>query len=157
MTTLAFMQNQWFREPERVRQLFMRLPDKRNELIRRLLFSGCLSGRHLQSWLGMELCERIIWEEASLEIGGFSASRYDADLNHMKSTILKFEPTIILCFGKVASDGVKRLLDGDVCNVHTILFLPHPASRDSPGKKIMFARTTIEGITRLRCIPKKAG
>jgi hypothetical protein len=102
MKILAIMQNQWFKNPEEVRRLYERRPDKRNHFIGIFLFMECTSGRRLQKALGEELCSRIIWEEASPEIGGRSASNFGADPVHIQNAVKTHRPDLIICFGKVS-------------------------------------------------------
>jgi hypothetical protein len=126
MKILAILQNQWFKDPEAVQAIYDRHPDRRNDLNSRYLFMGCLTGRRLQQALG-DLCDSIIWEEASPKVGGFSASKFPADPKHIASAIEKHKPDLVLCFGKIAADGVKAL------NLSLpVLCGPHSAARQNP-------------------------
>jgi hypothetical protein len=102
------LQNQWFREPEQVQAIYDRYPDQRNNLIAKFLFMECLTGQRLRQAFG-ELCDGIIWEEASPTVGGFAGSKFPADLEHLAGAIEKHRPDLILCFGKIAADGLKPL------------------------------------------------
>jgi hypothetical protein len=131
-TVLAFLQNQWFKDPKGVKAIYERNPDKRNVFIARFLFMGCLTGKRLQKAFGAEVCNSIIWEEASPEVGGTSDSAFKADLVHIEAAILKHNPQVILCFGKIANDAVKTV----VKKIHLekgfltpVLYGPHPAAR----------------------------
>ena len=131
MKILAILQNQWFRNPEKVKQIYARNPELRNQLIKRFLFMGCLSGRRLQQAFG-DLCDTIIWEEASSEIGGYSASKFTPDPEHVKRAIETHKPDVVLCFGEIAGDAVRSLCcDLDVKHP-AVMFAPHPASRSDP-------------------------
>lgn len=99
------MQNMWAREPERVKAMFARHPGQRNELIKRLLFAGGLSGQRLRETFG-ELCDMIIWEEANVKIFGTSNGMMAADIGHIKNAIGIHKPDLIICFGKIAWLGV---------------------------------------------------
>lgn len=80
---VAFLQNQWFRDPERMKRIRedVHWKDKpRWHWNATWLFFGCLTGRRLLEALGEDLCSEIYWEEISPEIGGFAASAFPADL-----------------------------------------------------------------------------
>lgn len=124
MKILAFLQNQWFKNPAAVKAMFDRYPDKRNELIKRFLFSGCVSGQRLRETFGSDLCNSIIWEEASKNIASYSSGKFSADLDHIRSAVQEYSPALIICFGKLAGDAVKSL------NLSTpVYYAPHPAAR----------------------------
>lgn len=106
---LAFLQNLWHKEPERVKEIYARYPSQRNDLIARFLFMGCLTGRRLMDALKPDLTSRIIWEETSREIGNYASSKFEPDLTHIENAIRKFQPDIILCFGKVAQDSISAV------------------------------------------------
>jgi len=124
---LGILQNQWFREPEKVKAMYEQYPQKRNYFIKTFLFMGCLTGKRLSEALGDNLCHQIIWEEASPEVGGFSSSLFPADVGHLKSSIELHKPEVICCFGKIAGDGLRQL--GLTLPVY---YAPHPASRRDP-------------------------
>ena len=76
MKILAFMQNMWVRDPQRIKDSIAKMPvhqraEHRLRLIEYCLFAGCKSGRVLKKVFG-PLCGEIIWEEASPEIAGDS-------------------------------------------------------------------------------------
>lgn len=106
--------------------MFARHPDGRNDLIKRLLFAGCLTGKRLLETFGSDLCNRIIWEEASHEIAGHSSGVFKADIEHIRSAIAAHSPEVIICFGKIAGDAV-RSLELSI----PIFYAPHPAARDN--------------------------
>lgn len=125
---LGIMQNQWFKDPERVRRMLSAPtadPKLRRRLIAYSLFAGCKSGRVLRKTLGTEWCERILWDEASLEIGGHAASVFPADLLHIRALIDREKPSLVVAFGKIAVDAVFAL-DGAM---PPLLAAPHPAAR----------------------------
>jgi len=131
MKVLAILQNQWFKNPAKVREIYERNPELRNRLIARFLFAGCLTGRRLRAAFG-DLCDSIIWEEASPEIGGFSASRFIPDPEHIKAAIEKHEPEIVICLGKVAGDAVRSVCCKTNVRHPAVMFGPHPAARVDP-------------------------
>ena len=62
---MAFMQNAWFKDPEKAQAIFDRHPDRRNKLIASFLFAGGgFTGRRLMAALGAELCGQILWAAA---------------------------------------------------------------------------------------------
>ena len=126
MITVAFLQNQWFKDPASVRQVFDRHPDKRQELIARFLFgSRCLTGRRLKAAFG-GATDSIIWEQSSPEIGWHSGSTFKADQQHIVSVIEQFRPDIVLTFGTIAKKAVF-----ECCSPLDFRWWagPHPAAR----------------------------
>lgn len=105
MVILAILQNQWFRNPAKAREIYERNPELRNKLIAGFLFSGCLTGRRLQSAFG-DLCDSIIWEESSPEIGGFSVSKFTHDPEHIKSA----RWIVLRYYGKKIFKSTSKLL-----------------------------------------------
>lgn len=93
MKILAFLQNQWFKDPEGVKAMFAEHPERRERYIEAFLFMGCLTGRRLKSALGEELCNQIVWEEISPEIGGHASSKFPPDLAHI---IGKHKPDVVI-------------------------------------------------------------
>jgi hypothetical protein len=131
---LAVMQNQWFHDPEEVRRIVARWPQRRRDLIGRFLFAGCKSGRVLKA-VFQDRINDIIWEEASPEIGGESSSCFPADLEHLRATLAEVRPDIVLGFGKIACDALAVLVDG-----HDLVVGPHPTARGAdtlPRLRIM--------------------
>lgn len=140
MKILAFMQNQWFKDPEKVRAIYAKHPEMRNDLIARFLFMGCLSGRRLRAALGEQLCDQIVWEEASPEIGGNAASKFPADTNHIAGAIIKHKPDVVFAFGAIASNGVLAAWPEIAAHPTPIVFElitgPHPAARKDPMPRL---------------------
>lgn len=140
MKILAILQNQYFKDPEHVKAIFARHPDKRNDLVRRFLFAGCLTGKRLLQAFGESLCQKIVWEEASKEIGGISSSVFKADAEHIAATILEHKPDIVIVFGKVAQDGltiaVKSMESQAIGRWFQVLHCPHPTARPNPLLKL---------------------
>jgi len=125
---VAFLQNQWFREPDRASKILAlyenRKPEEgREQFIRDFLFFGCLTGKRLRAAFGEELCGEIVWEEVSPKLGGKASSVFPADRQHIRRVIAKHQPGLVIAFGKVAADGI-----GDLVDV-PILYAPHPAAR----------------------------
>lgn len=145
MRIMAFLQNQWFKDPEGVKAMFAEHPERRERYIAAFLFMGCLTGRRLQSVFGEDLCDGIIWEEASAEVGGHSRSLFAADRQHMMSVIKKHNPTIILSFGKIASEGL-RSLPIDI----PVIYGPHPAARNGAVEGLRKMRQELEPFKEYR-------
>jgi len=124
MKVLAFLQNQWFNNPEQARATFLRHPDQRNRLIALYLFMGCLTGRRLISAFGEDLCNDIVWEECSKEVGGKSSASFPPDFAHICEAINKHNPDVILAFGKTASDALRKVAPNQL-----VIYGPHPAAR----------------------------
>jgi hypothetical protein len=126
---LAFLQNQWFKNPARMEQLLnTRYAGRREDFVRTFLFWSCLTGRRLQEAFGEQLCGEIIWEEASPRIAGKSDGVFPADPQHMAAAIAKHQPQIILTFGAIAGAGMACIGSPDNCY---FIHGPHPAARGS--------------------------
>jgi hypothetical protein len=122
MKIVAFLQNQWFHEPEKVRSIYARNPGRREALNKRFLFAKSFTGRRLRAAFG-ELCDEIVWEETSPEIGDKSSAEFPPDAEHIQRVLDKHQPDLVLLFGRNALKGVSPLWTGA-----TVCF-PHPAAR----------------------------
>lgn len=130
MKVMAFLQNQWVKDPKRVRAAIKHYGEKyRRRFIVFALFAGCQTGRRIKKAFG-EMTSEMIWEESSLRIGGRSASSFPADLKHMRSRIKEEEPHLIVSFGKTAGEALKQIIKPED-NIE-VVYLPHPAVRN-PG------------------------
>lgn len=123
MTILAVLQNQWFKDPERVRAYFQRRPQYRRAFSTRALFAGCYTGKVLVEWFKPHIGQ-IVWENASLEVGGVSSSVFKADIPHLRAILAELDPGLVLAFGKVAGDALTPLVDPQ-----KLVKAPHPAAR----------------------------
>lgn len=140
MKIVAFLQNQWFKEPERIKWTIERTIEREKErgargktadevreyYLAAFLFWGCLTGQRLKKALG-ELTNQIVWEEVSREIGGSSSSCFPPDLAHVRDVLDRHKPEVVLTFGKLALEGlgaVRKPRDR-----FRIISSPHPASR----------------------------
>ena len=124
---LAVMQNQWFKDPVRMRAILDRglaRGGKRHDFVARTLFMGCRTGLVLQQIFGIDLCRKIIWEEASPEMGGHASSAFPADDVHLQKVLVDINPDVVLAFGKIASDGLTPLVPHEM-----LLIGPHPVAR----------------------------
>lgn len=125
MKVLAILQNQWFKDPDRVRATLERHPEARRRMIAFALFAGCKTGRVLKSIFGNR-CDSIVWEEASPEIGGHAASVFPADVAHLRRILDEVNPDIVLAFGVIAGRAMAALVDAD-----RLIVGPHPTARDA--------------------------
>lgn len=143
MNAIAFLQNLWVRDPERIlATLRKRDEEYRRQLIKQLLFAGGLTGKRLKIAFG-PLIDQIIWEEASREIGGDSATICPPDPIHIQQVIEQLEPTVILAFGKVAQAAVLPLWAGP------LIYAPHPAAR-----QVDVSARLLQAATQLRAAQK---
>ncbi len=134
MKIVAFLQNQWWHDPEGVKERIASAPDSekyRRRLIRYGL-SICTTGKRLEKYLlpiiGPEIWKMILWENSSRKIGGKSKSSFPADPNHMQKVIVEQQPDVILVFGKIARAGFEQFT---VQPKIVVLYAVHPASRGS--------------------------
>lgn len=134
MKVLAFLQNQWLKDPKRHRASAARIlakygpevaADSRRRGIRFCLFRGCLTGRRLIASFGESVCDEIEWEEASTVITGDPKECPPADPEHIRAAIEKYRPDVVIAFGRIAADAVRHLWPGNF-----LIVAPHPAARD---------------------------
>jgi hypothetical protein len=131
---VAFLQNAWFRDPRRAKQIYDRNPASREQLNAQFLFMGSLTGRRLQGAFGPDMCNQIVWENISEEFGGYSSSSFPANRQHIKSVIEKHAPDIILTFGEPAKAALQawqheEVQRREVAPIPLIIHGPHPAAR----------------------------
>lgn len=126
MKILALLQNQWFRDPERVRSLLARRDEAfRRRFIARALFAGCLTGQRLKAAFGEELCSAIIWEEVSREITGSPSAKVHVDLAHVQAVLEAERPHLVLAFGQFAHAAISKCVKWAPA-----ILAPHPAARN---------------------------
>jgi hypothetical protein len=136
MKTVAFLQNAWFPADRlsAIRAAYLRhghTPESRARLTARYLFYRCPTGKRLKAAFG-DLCDRIIWEEASPEVAGESSGVFPPDPKHMASVVQHFRPDVVLAFGKVAQSGVAAMrlaFSTSPVGDFTIISGPHPVAR----------------------------
>jgi hypothetical protein len=109
-------------EPERAAAMIARTPQVRPRLIKYALFQSH-TGTRLKQVFGEE-CMDWEWDNASPQIGGHSASCFPADPEHIKAVLEEHQPDVVLTFGKVASDALRK-----TCAHFKLIAGPHPAAR----------------------------
>lgn len=128
MKVLAILQCQWFTPQTvvKVREIMARAPtpEHRARLAAFFLFRSCYTGRMLRSVFGEELCQQIIWENASPVIGDKPSACFAADPVHLQGLLNHFTPKVVLAFGMVASEALRPL-----CKPDRLIIGPHPAAR----------------------------
>lgn len=140
MKIVAFLQNMWFRDPERMKKIFVdQFHSDREHFIRTWLFWSCLTGKRLRSIFGEDLCDEIIWEEQSPEIGGKSSASFPADYSHIRRVLTKHQPQIVIAFGVKAKQALCKIKTEDRANWE-FLSAPHPAAR-SPNTVLALYET----------------
>lgn len=132
MKIVAFLQNQWFKNPARVEEAINARPEAERAAFRqrfatRALFMGCLTGQRLLKSLGSELCNQIYWENASRVMGDEASSSPPADHEHIRAVLAEQQPDLILAFGKTAIMALMEIAQ-DMWP-ENLLVAPHPAAR----------------------------
>lgn len=130
MKILAFLQNQWVRNPDHVRRVYAARPRDGFELTARFLFAGCLTGRRLEECLGSELCSKILWANSTPEIFSKASFAPKADLDHMMETLRSCKPDLVILFGRTSCKGYEKLKARSYVLLPMELTAPHPASRE---------------------------
>lgn len=133
MKIVAFLQCAWFHNPAAVQAAIARQPadrqlEFRQRFLHRALFAGGMTGTRLKAALGMDICGRILWEEASTELGTESSAQFPPNLEHIARVLKEFEPGVVIAFGNVAHDALLALGELDLPHGR-MLFAPHPAAR----------------------------
>lgn len=141
MTVVAFLQNMWFKDPERMKKVYAHYLKReedglgRQRFIRDFLFFGCKTGKMLdkafEPVFGDEWRWKVWWEEAHDQWGGHAASSFGFNARHMADVLVAKKPTAVLLFGKVASDGFAAVFKQKLIeNYQSHLIIgPHPAAR----------------------------
>ena len=126
MKIVTFLQNQWVRDPARLKRLITN-PRERELYNRFLLFRGCHTGRVLQQCWGEELCDHVIWENASPEIGNKASAKFPPDLAHMKDVLDWHQPGIVVGLSAPVHPILWQWRDA---GAPWVVFVgPHPANR----------------------------
>lgn len=140
---VAFLQNMWFRDPERMKaQLATSFKGDRESFIRTWLFWSCITGKRLKAVFG-EMIDQIVWEEQSPEIGGKSSALFAPDFEHIARVLEKHQPTHVIAFGKKASDALRHVSSSASWD---LIIAPHPAARHvTVMAELRFARDLLLG------------
>jgi hypothetical protein len=123
---VAFLQCQWFKNPEHVRRIYAAHAgdmDRRASLNARFLFYKSPTGKRLMDAFG-GLCDSIVWEEVSPQIAGESSGCFPADLDHMMKVLMHHKPDIVLAFGRLAREAM-----ASYGYEFELICGPHPAAR----------------------------
>lgn len=121
---VAFLQNMWVKDVARHQKLLAQFGEiYRRKMMNYALFAGCMTGKRLKAAFGDELCKRIIWEEASRVVTSTPSESPPADPVHIAAVLEQYKPTLVICFGKTASNAVPPLFKG------TSFIAPHPTAR----------------------------
>ncbi len=137
---LAFLQNMWVKNPERVKAEIKKHGEEyRTRLLRYCLFAGCKTGRNLTKAFGEDLLELIAFEETTREIAGDPKTIFPADASHIGNAITVHKPLIVVTFGTIAREAVQPYWTGMFIKAH------HPASRNTASYQ-----TLTDAATRLR-------
>lgn len=136
-------------------------PESQKRLRRKLtahaLFAGCKTGRVLKKCLGADLCDRIVWDESSRDIGSHASSVFAADLAHMAECYDEIQPDVVISFGRIATDAIIALREEyHIPTKVVFLSAPHPAARH-PGvdREIELIRVYIQGLQFMSEAPKE--
>lgn len=122
MNILGVLQNQWFKDPGRATDMYARRPNimEKLELTKRFLLSSS-SGLVLKQCFG-PLAEELTYCNASPQIGGRSKDSFKAEPAHLTAVIDIVRPDLIIAFGAVARDGIKKVWNGP------LIIAPHPSA-----------------------------
>lgn len=132
MRVVAYLQNMWVKEPDKVQALLDRHKDNPmywNKMCKLLLFAGCITGRRIKDAFG-DLVNDMIFDETTKEIAGDSKKIFKPDYFHIESSLNRLKPDVVICFGAIAAKAVTNVIDNGGCEfVPAIITAPHPAAR----------------------------
>lgn len=120
---VAFLQNAWFRDVDRVLAVAKRAAERwpeegsvRNRLLDIWNFGlrQSYTGRQLLKALGEDLYDEIHWDNASTQLGRKSSAKFPAEPEHIKSVLEEHKPELVLAFGRVAGDALPKVWQGKI-------------------------------------------
>ncbi len=138
---LAFMQNGWYGSPRnaaRAQFHYDRVANDykaRERMTRYGVFAGCTTGRRLYDIYGEDLCDHILWENATTRCAG-DLKPLPPEREHIKKAITFHKPEIVIAFGSCVG-AIQDVLHetsshGDHCGsllARRLIISPHPVSR----------------------------
>lgn len=130
MKIVAFLQNQWARDPVAMKRIYDRYAtdlNKRADLNARFLFYQSLTGRRLKMAFG-EKCDEIIWEEATTEITAVSSAAPRPNPAHIKRVLEYHSPHAVMIFGAGHRQAVLKAIEESERVIDVMIFA-HPAAR----------------------------
>lgn len=130
MKILCILQNQWAKDPDRVLALHAEHPGRRNEIITRLLFAGCLTGHRIEMVFGdMMKQHAFIFDEASTVVTSSAKGNPPYNANHVRETIRRVQPDAVITFGSSSRRAVEdvRKAKRDKVDLPPVIECVHPA------------------------------
>lgn len=122
----------------------------------RFLFAGSLTGRRLKAALG-DLCEAIIWEEASATTSNQSSACPPADPRHIIKVVKYHKPDIVITFGAIATNGLLatmgnwQAIDSTSASMEFKVFACcHPAARKDANRQLWKLAQDVRHYVRLK-------
>ncbi len=158
MKIVAFLQNMWVRSDRTKAQVERWDPvsDQRERMIAYALFAGCLTGRRLKQALGTDLCQQIIWQEASPQVTTDPKLYCPPDDQHIKNVLQKHQPTHVVCFTETGYSAIWRMceLRRNIICIRSC----HPAARGPlTMAKVEGVRYLLTGTSPLPGMPGASG
>ena len=150
MKVLCILQNQWAKDPDRVLALHAKHPGRRNEIISRLLFQGCLTGSRIEAVFGDMMKEHaFIFDEASTVVTPSSGGNPPYNANHVRDTIHRVRPDVVIAFGsspRRAIDDIRKA-KRNPARLPPVVECVHPAVQ-KPGwmRQMMEAKTAVQQL-----------
>lgn len=147
MKIVAFLQNMWVKNSRTVWNVMKHdaTSDVREKMIAYALFAGCLTGRRLRDYLGVKLCEEIVWQEASTAVSTDPKLYFPPEPVHIRAVLNKHKPNVVLCFTKAGEGIIRTMLDDGM----TFIPCVHPACRaNNVFEKLTGVRKAIEALSK---------
>jgi hypothetical protein len=123
----------WVKDPARLQAAInWRLGSKGwNWWCKTLLFQGCITGRRITQVFGQSLIDKMIFDECTKEIADNPRTICKPDYTHICGTLLKFNPSVVITFGKIAEEAVKVVCQASEFHKIKLIHCVHPACRKS--------------------------
>jgi len=130
---LGFLNDQFYRDPDHARKVLRPFGHRiRTIMIRASLFdTNHPTGKAIKEAFG-DLIDTITFDETSLHNGATGSFLFEADVEHMRQSVQTERPSVVICFGKVALEGYRKLNEfGSI----PMIVCPHPSELEPPEDK----------------------
>jgi hypothetical protein len=146
--TVAFLQDIWDRDPDKVRRMLAcdRTGKLREKLVKYALFAGCLTGRRLRAAF-RSLCDEVVWEDAGPAVCGSPDVYCPPDRAHILAVLDRHRPDVVLCFTRCGQDAVEAACRAWGGPTPVFIAALHPAARGADT-----VQGLLDAAARLRAV-----
>lgn len=122
-TIIAFMQNPWF-EPGTPRDHVHKY--RTDQEFHQKILAETMSGRRLRDAFGPTMFKSMWWDNVAPEAAEEASGVTPVDQDHVNEVITKVKPDLVVTFGNIATEAVRKTLSGENLPV---LECHHPNAR----------------------------